>query len=259
MQGWVSLHRKILENPIVCKDSDYFSVWCYLLLNATHDSYDVEFKGKRITLEPGQLLTGRKSISSKFNINESKVQRILKKLEIEHQIEQQTGNKNRLITVLNWSLYQGSEQHIEQQVNNKRTTSEQQVNTNNNVITKQQNNEDKIKYIPDSYEYRIADYLYQSMLNNNPTAKQPNLQSWAKHIDYMIRIDKRPIEEIGRIIDFSQKDTFWQSNILSTKKLREKYDTLKLQMKRPAQTQQQPTKGLTALQRYAERHGIVNE
>ena len=100
MQGWISLHRKILENPIVCKDSDYFSVWCYLLLNATHDSYDAEFKGKRITLKPGQLITGRKAIAEQFKINESKIQRILKKLEIEQQIEQQTCSKNRLITVV---------------------------------------------------------------------------------------------------------------------------------------------------------------
>ena len=92
-QGWISLHRKILDNPIVCKDSDYFSVWCYLLLNATHDEYDVEFKGKRISLRPGQLITGRQTIAKQFTLTESKVQRILKKLEIEQQIEQQTSNK----------------------------------------------------------------------------------------------------------------------------------------------------------------------
>lgn len=134
MKGWVSLHRKILDNPIVCKDSDYFSVWCYLLLNATHDQYDVEFKGKRVTLKPGQLITGRKSIADKFKINESKVQRILKKLEIEQQIEQQTSSKNRLITVVRWTEYQES--------NNKTTTSEQQVNTNNNG-----NNGNKKRYM----------------------------------------------------------------------------------------------------------------
>jgi len=126
MQGWISLHRKILSNPVVCKDSEYFSVWCYLLLNATHDSHDTMFNGKRITLGKGQLITGRKAISSQFKINESKVQRILKKLETEQQIEQQTGNKNRLVTVLNWNDYQES--------NNKTTSTEQQVNTYNNGI-----------------------------------------------------------------------------------------------------------------------------
>jgi DNA-binding transcriptional MocR family regulator len=125
----------MLENPIVCKDSDHLAVWIYLLLNATHKEYAVIFGGKKIILQAGQLLTGRKSISSKLKINESKVQRVLKTFEIERQIEQQTSTKNRIVSIVNWSSYQESEQQNEQQVNNKRTTSEQQVNTNKNVDT----------------------------------------------------------------------------------------------------------------------------
>jgi hypothetical protein len=132
MNGYIKIYRKILDNPIVCKDSDYFAVWMYLLLNATHKEYDTIFKGKRITLKKGQLIVGRISLSNQFSTSESKVQRILKTFENEQQIEQQTCNKNRLITITNWELYQDIEQQNEQQVNNKRTTSEQQVNTNKN-------------------------------------------------------------------------------------------------------------------------------
>lgn len=132
MEGWICLHRKVLENPVICKDNDYFVVWCYLLLSATHENLTAMFKGKKIVLLPGQLITGRKSIAEKFNISESKVQRILKSFEIEQQIEQQTSSKKRLITILNWAEYQNNEQQTEQQMNNKRTTNEQQVNTNNN-------------------------------------------------------------------------------------------------------------------------------
>lgn len=140
MEGWVKVHRKMLENPIVCKDAEHLSVWIYLLLNATHKEYAVVFAGKKIILKGGQLITGRKSISSKLKINESKVQRILKTFEIEQQIEQQTSTKNRIVSILKWSNYQESEQQKEQQVNNKRTTTEQQLNTNknvNNVIMKE--------------------------------------------------------------------------------------------------------------------------
>jgi hypothetical protein len=132
-QGWIKLHRKMLDNPVVWKDSDHLAVWIYLLLNATHKDMDVLFKNKRITLKPGQLITGRKSIAKKLDISESKVHRVLKMLEIEQQIEQQTSNKNRLIAIVGWNEYQSCEQQIEQQVNNNRTTSEQQVNTNKNV------------------------------------------------------------------------------------------------------------------------------
>ena len=121
--GWIKLHRKLLDNPVVMKDSDHLAVWIYLLLNASHTEYPVLFGGKKISLKAGQLITGRKSIASTLNMSESKVTRVIEMLKSEHQIEQQTSNKNRLITIVNWELYQQSEHQIEQQVNNNRTTS----------------------------------------------------------------------------------------------------------------------------------------
>lgn len=132
MEGYIKLYRKMLENPVICKDSDHIAVWVYLLLNATHKDMSALFKGEKITLNPGQLITGRKSIAMNIKISESKVQRILKLFENEHMIEQQTSNANRLISILNWKEYQQSEQQNEQPVNNQRTTSEQRVNTNKN-------------------------------------------------------------------------------------------------------------------------------
>ena len=132
-EGWIKLHRKLLDNPVTMKDTDHLAVWIYLLLNASHNEHPALFKGEKIMLKPGQLITGRKSIALALHIDESKVERILKSLKSEQQIEQQTSSKNRLISITNWEFYQQSEQQNEQQVNNKRTTSEQQVNTNKNI------------------------------------------------------------------------------------------------------------------------------
>lgn len=132
-EGWIKLHRKLLDNPVTMKDADHLAVWIYLLLNASHNEHPALFRGEKIILKPGQLITGRKSIALALHIDESKVERILKSLKSEQQIEQQTSSKNRLISITNWEFYQQSEQQVEQQVNNKRTTSEQQVNTNKNI------------------------------------------------------------------------------------------------------------------------------
>lgn len=129
MEGWIKLHRKVLDNPIACKDSDHMAVWSYLLLMATHKEYSTLLDGRSIKLEPGQLITGRKVIADKFKISESKVQRILKLFESEQQIEQLTSATSRLISVRSWDEYQTGEQPFEQPVNNYRTTSEQPVNT----------------------------------------------------------------------------------------------------------------------------------
>ena len=127
--GYIKLHRSILDNPVVFKDSDHFAVWCYLLLMATHSGCDVIFDGQRIRLKAGQLTTGRRMIAEKTKVSESKVQRILKLFEIEQQIEQVTDHKCRLITIVNWNRYQKSEQVNEQQVNKSRTSPEQVLNT----------------------------------------------------------------------------------------------------------------------------------
>lgn len=161
MEGWVKWHRKVLDNPIIMKDKDYFAIWGYLLLKATHKKYDTIFKGKRITLKPGQLIVGRKSIAQILKIDESKVQRILKTFENEQQIEQQTTSQNRLISIVNWNEYQESEQQNEQQVNNDCTTSEQRVNTNKNVKNIK-NEEEKIhfaKYVS------MTNVEYQKLIN----------------------------------------------------------------------------------------------
>ena len=130
--GWIKLHRKLLDNPVVMKDSDHLAVWIYLLLNASHTEYPVLFGGKKISLKAGQLITGRKSIASTLGISESKVRRVLDLFEIDQQIDRQRSNKNSLVSILNWDKYQIFDQQIDQQATNKRPTSDQQVTTNKN-------------------------------------------------------------------------------------------------------------------------------
>jgi len=89
----------------------------------------------------------------------------------------------------------------------------------------------------DSQEYQLAKLLLDCIIEHRPNFKRPNLQSWAKHIDLMLRVDKRTPEEIEQVIRWCQKDPFWQVNILSTRKLREKFDQLALKMQMQRQRQ----------------------
>jgi len=84
----------------------------------------------------------------------------------------------------------------------------------------------------DSIEYRLSEFLFSHMRKNNPDCKAPNLQTWSGHIDKLIRLDKKKPDDIKLVIIWCQKDDFWRKNILSTSKLREKYDQLKINMKK---------------------------
>ena len=215
-EGWIKLHRKLLDNPVTMKDTDHLAVWIYLLLNASHNEHPALFKGEKITLKPGQLITGRKSIALALHIDESKVERILKSLKSEQQIEQQTSSKNRLISITNWEFYQQSEQQNEQQVNNKRTTSEQQVNTNKNIKNDKNERKDicqnildlfnriccsfgRVKNITKSRAEIIDNSLKTYSLNDfkkvfekaeqSDFLKGNNSRSWSASFDWLIKED----------------------------------------------------------------------
>lgn len=128
-EGWIKIHRRMLKNPVVMKDSDHLSVWLFLLLNASHVVHFSVFDGKKTKLKPGELITGRSKIALALGLSESKVERILKLFKTELMVRQRSSTKSRLISIINWENYQISEQHIEQQANNNRTTSEQQPDT----------------------------------------------------------------------------------------------------------------------------------
>lgn len=122
MKGWIKIHRKMLENPIEMKDSDHLAVWVYLLLNAAHKERKVLFKGDKIMLQPGQLITGRNAIADFLGISESKVKRVLSDFEGDQQIDRQRSNKNSLISLINWDKYQFFDQQSDQQVTSKMTS-----------------------------------------------------------------------------------------------------------------------------------------
>lgn len=126
--GYIKLWRKMEESPIFT-NSEAVHLFIYLLIKASRKERATTNGTTVINLLPGQLITGRKKLSEATGINESKVYRLIELLKSEQQIEQQTNRKYSIITILNWSTYQDSEQQSEQQMNNKRTADEQQVNT----------------------------------------------------------------------------------------------------------------------------------
>lgn len=95
---------------------------------------------------------------------------------------------------------------------------------------KQKQNNNSPKYKITSDEYKISLLLMNLIKNRNPKFKEPNLQEWAKHIDRMVRLDKRTIKEVEAVLRWCQEDEFWQNNILSTEKLRKQFDQLSLKM-----------------------------
>lgn len=119
----------------------------------------------------------------------------------------------------------------------------------NEVQSSSSNNSPKKMFNQDSDQIRLASLLFALIQKNHPKAKAPNLQKWARHIDLSIRCDGRTLDELERVIRWCQADSFWSSNILSTDKLRAKFDQLWLKMRKNGHHDSKPFDQDTELRR----------
>lgn len=136
--GFLAIDRSVFSHPIINKDSDHLAIFIYMCGQAAHTEHDVLFNGKKIRIKRGQLITGRNSIASKLKCSESKTKRVISCFKSDQLIDQQTGNRSSLITILYGIKYLTSDQQSDQQVTSKWTASDQQVTT-----TEQRNKETK--------------------------------------------------------------------------------------------------------------------
>jgi len=81
---------------------------------------------------------------------------------------------------------------------------------------------------------KCARWLFGRVLANNSSAKPPNFGTWADDVRLMRERDGRKHAEICELFQWAQADSFWQSNILSPAKLRQKWDQLTMRRAAPA-------------------------
>jgi hypothetical protein len=141
-----------------------------------------------------------------------------------------------LVTIINYDIYQtlGNYDKTNEKTSEE-TTKKPQRNQKPLSINKNYKNEKNEKnfkniYSQNSDEFRLSELLLNLILERNPEHKRPDLQKWAGHVDRMIRLDSRRADDIEDVIKWSQADGFWQNNVISTQKLREKFDQLYLKM-----------------------------
>ncbi len=209
--GWISLHRELLCKPIWYQSSpEHKAVLVTLLLMANHTGREWWWKGEKFEAEPGQFVTSIKGIQDRAGkgISGQNVRSALKRFEMLGFLIDEPTRTGRLITIVNWNTYQGNKKVV------KKSTPKRSKEFSN-----------------DSTEMALANKLKNHILSNNPKARVPkDLSRWAYTFDLMLRRDKRAVDDIRKVIDYSQQDDFWRINILSPTSLRKQFDRLYLKI-----------------------------
>ncbi len=108
------------------------------------------------------------------------------------------------------------------------------MNNIDNPVISFKKNKSSSRDSPSTAAVSLAGQLRDAVRVRDPRAKAArtdDLTGWARDIDLLMRIDQRSPDEIRRVIEWCQlPGGFWGPNILSGRKLREKFDTLSGQM-----------------------------
>jgi hypothetical protein len=130
-EGWVCLHRKLLEWEWY-DDANTMRLFIHCLLRANHE--DKSWRG--ITIEKGSFITSRDVLSAELGLSVMQIRTALRKLKSTNEITIKTSPQHTVITVINYHKYQSGNQQDNQRVTNKQPTNNQQVTTNNNENNK---------------------------------------------------------------------------------------------------------------------------
>jgi hypothetical protein len=138
-QGWIKLHRQILEWEWY-SDNNCFRLFLHLLLKANHK--EKRFKG--IELKVGSIVTSRDLLARETGLSSQQIRTALTKLISTNEITSVTSSQGTIIQIVSYEKYQVPTNEI----TNEQPTSNQQSTTNNNV-----KKEKKQIYIPEFSEF----------------------------------------------------------------------------------------------------------
>lgn len=108
-KGWISLHRKITDNPMwVSKEPfDRRSAWIDLLLIVNHEERVIQLRnGEYVTVGVGQCFTSLDHLAKRWNWSRNRVDRYLKQLSGQGMCTRSGTPSGTLLTIVNYSFYQ---------------------------------------------------------------------------------------------------------------------------------------------------------
>ena len=134
MNGWVSLHRKVFENPIIKPKKPYtkFEAWCWLIIRANHTDTKFVLGTEIIKAKAGEVITSQKKLGLQFGWGNTKIRNFLKLLENDSKIAIKTTAKTTRISITNYCELQETQTKKKSKTNRKQNANKLMTNTINN-------------------------------------------------------------------------------------------------------------------------------
>ena len=166
MQGWVKIHRDLLDNELWSdKPFTKGQAWVDLLLLANHRDKNALLGNCTELVERGSLITSELKLMERWGWGRKKVKLFLNFLESQKMIERNANNKRTAITIVNYGFYQDCDLEKEQQKNIKGTAKEQRMDSTGTAKEhKQERKKERMKEYIDT-DVSIKQQSIQSIID----------------------------------------------------------------------------------------------
>jgi DNA-binding transcriptional regulator YhcF (GntR family) len=146
MAGWQKIYRDIQSHWLwTDKPFSRGQAWIDLILSVNHEENKTLIDGELIEVKRGSKITSLRKLSEQWGWSTNKTTKFLNQLEKDNMIKYKSDNKKTLITIENYSFYQGGENTEETQKKQLGNTDETQKKNkrNSDEIQKKTNKNDK--------------------------------------------------------------------------------------------------------------------
>lgn len=158
-QGWIKLHRKLLDNPISKKPTTvWFFIYC--LLKANREDKKIIWNGKEIVIARGSFVSGLKTMSAESGISIQSIRTAYVTLKSTNTLTIKTTTKYSVITILNYSQYQQPTNKL----TNKQQTTNKQLTTNNKYKNEKNKEKNYIKKESFVFDEKTQTYKFAKNL-----------------------------------------------------------------------------------------------
>jgi hypothetical protein len=212
--GWVAVYRDLLEKPIWIKSTPERKVILItLLLMANHKPNEWEWNGQKFKVMPGQFITSLEKISQKAGkgISVQNIRSALKYFEKVEFLTNQSTKDSRLITLVNWEVYQHPEKKPtkqptdgQQRPNKGSTTNNNDNNDNNETSESEKKNRAHKIYL--NIHKKIPKYLQEYVDDKMGRERVVKFSEELLQSDMFIELLMRDINRTREIAEKEIKD-----------------------------------------------------
>lgn len=185
--GWVSIHRKIENNPLWLSEKfTRAQAWLDLIIFANYEDGYFYVRGSRVDVKRGQIGWSQVTMAKRWQWHRGKVAGFLKMLENEHQIVQHKSTLTTVLTIINYDRFQ--HQNVQQPVQQPVQQSDSRTYTNNkNNKNNKKNKSNFLHSVQDSYtddSYERKNKVEKKIIKSIDKNKTIEDQAW----DYVLKL-----------------------------------------------------------------------